>query len=195
MNGKSICIVCKKEFKWRRAQGQPTPKYCSMRCYYPERTPEFLEKLLRELYEYHVVKKDGCWDWKASLDSDGYGQITGARELKISKAHRASWTIHRGPIPEGMSVLHKCDNRRCTNPDHLFLGKPLENSRDMVYKGRQTKGVKNGGAKLTEEQVKEIRKQSSQGIKVSYLAEKYDVCRDTIWRVKAKKKYWKHISE
>lgn len=194
MNGKSICVRCGKEFKWYRTEGQVAPKYCSVPCYWPKRTLGMLHELLKETYEKHVVKREGCWGWNASLDRYGYGQFPAARELRISKAHRASWIIHSGPIPEGMSVLHKCDNRECTNPDHLFLGKPIENSRDMVYKGRQTKGVKNGAAKLTEDDVREIRKLSLEGVGTMFLSRKYGVSRDTIWRAKTKRK-WKHISE
>src|SRR5271156_2971027 len=108
MYGKSICDRCGKEFNWLRAKTcKINPRYCSRACYWPKRTPEMLEKLFRETYETHVIRKRGCWDWNASIDSDGYGQFPAARELKISKAHRASWIIHRGPIPEGYSVLHK----------------------------------------------------------------------------------------
>ena len=81
-----------------------------------------------------IEKTSSCWNWLASKDRDGYGRI------KISgrtfQAHRASWDIHNGSIPEGMSVLHHCDNPSCVNPFHLFLGTALDNVRDRDAKGR-----------------------------------------------------------
>lgn len=78
----------------------------------------------------------GCWEWRASVfKQTGYGQFVvgvGKRET----AHRMAWTLANGPIPEGQWVLHKCDNRLCCNPEHLFLGDAAANNRDMATKGR-----------------------------------------------------------
>jgi hypothetical protein len=102
----------------------------------------------------------GCWNWKMSVQSAGYGQV------KISgqswTTHRASWTVHRGPIPFGLDVLHTCDNTRCCNPEHLFLGDQLDNYRDAVAKNRPIgfpRGAqrKNRVRKLTNADVERIR--------------------------------------
>ena len=103
--------------------------------------------------------KNGCWSWTGNVNPKGYGTIKRGYNENNIVAHRASWEVHRGPIPDGMLVLHKCDNPPCTNPDHLFLGTHQDNMDDMVTKERQSKltGENHGRAKLTEKEVLEIR--------------------------------------
>ena len=76
----------------------------------------------------------GCWLWTGAVDGDGYGVLYNSGDDR--KTHRISWMIRFGPIPKGMSVLHKCDNPPCVNPDHLFLGTALDNMHDAMKKGR-----------------------------------------------------------
>ena len=84
---------------------------------------------------FQKVNKTGfCWEWLAGKDKDGYGKIK--IRGKTLQAHRVSWGIHNGPIPEGIGVLHRCDNPSCVNPLHLFLGTTLDNMRDRDAKGR-----------------------------------------------------------
>jgi len=90
------------------------------------------------------------------LDSGGYGQLY--VDGKLIKAHRLAWQLENGSIPEGLCVLHHCDNRACCNPAHLFLGTYSDNACDMMNKGRGGRGAQNGNAKLTREQVRQIRK-------------------------------------
>ena len=106
--------------------------------------------------------ENGCWEWLAGQTRNGYGL------LKVSgistRAHRFSWELHHGEIPKDKSyfktmfVLHKCDNRLCVNPDHLFLGTAQDNISDMVAKGRAAIGETHGRAKLSEIQVRVIRR-------------------------------------
>ncbi|GAG49732.1 unnamed protein product, partial [marine sediment metagenome] len=99
---------------------------------------------------------DECWEWLADKNGEGYGRIQ--RLGKPYRAHRVAWELANGPIPEGMYVLHHCDNPACVNPRHLWLGTHLDNARDRNSKGRQASGETHGQAKLTETEVLAIRK-------------------------------------
>lgn len=83
-----------------------------------------------------VVRGPKCWKWVANKNNAGYGMLRRGGLANKTPAHRISWEIHNGPIPEGMFVLHKCDNPECTNPEHLFLGTPADNMKDKESKGR-----------------------------------------------------------
>ena len=125
----------------------------------------------------HVSKTDTCWIWNGQINQNGYGIIAN------KKAHRVSWEIHNGSIPLDMRVLHKCDIRKCVNPDHLRLGTQQDNINDMFSKGRanKAKGQRVGGCKLTEEKVIEIRHSNSQPLELSKM---YNVSLSTIYNIK-----------
>ncbi len=84
----------------------------------------------------HVAKGDGCWEWQAQRDKDGYGRIE--RVGRVFRAHRAAYELAYGPIPDGLQVCHTCDNPPCIRPDHLFLGTSRDNWQDSIDKGRRT---------------------------------------------------------
>ena len=114
--------------------------------------------------------------WGGSLLPNGYGQFSVGR--RPFSAHRFSYTINVGPIPDGMLVCHRCDNRACVRPDHLFLGTHAENMADMTGKGRSSRNVgsENPLSKLDEEQVREIRATYVPGVfGYGRLAQKYGV--------------------
>ena len=96
-----------------------------------------------------------CWSWAACRDKDGYGMFWDGDRLV--RAHRYSYMLAIGIIPEGLQVLHRCDNPSCVNPDHLFLGTHADNADDRNAKGRQAYGTKVNTAKLSEKDVREIR--------------------------------------
>lgn len=100
-------------------------------------------------------KSGDCWPWIGEKSPEGYGQMT--TPYGNIRAHRLSWTIANGKIPDGLLVCHTCDNPPCVNPAHLWLGTNLDNRADMVAKGRQVRGEQNGFSKLTDAKVREIR--------------------------------------
>lgn len=123
--------------------------------------------------------ESGCWQWRSHTDKDGYGVLPGDRQN--IRAHRLSFEIHVGCIPDGMIVCHKCDNPGCVNPDHLFVGTAKDNAQDALIKRRHYIGEKNGRSKLTREDVQYIRKSSRNTIE---LAEILGVAQSTVNRVK-----------
>lgn len=128
---------------------------------------EYEPPTLAERFWAKVAKSDGCWEWTAARTPMwGYGHIrVGGHTGSIQGAHRVSWTLANGPIPPGMEVCHRCDNPPCVRPDHLFLGTGQANSDDKMAKGRDRKalGAANGRAKLTADQVAEIRRRVAAG--------------------------------
>lgn len=206
MQGTSKCHTCGLEFKWIRAKSQVIPRFCCKECFdkHPkpwavERFKKFKEDPIfrkdnyKKRFEDLVIKKDGCWDWKGCEHHSGYLPFK-TEDRKNDFAHRASWRIHNGEIPEGLIVCHKCDNKRCTNPHHLFLGTYRENTADMHDKKRGCYGEENHKSKLTESQVKVIKNMLKIGVKGTRIAKEFEVTDGTIWFI-AKGKTWKHIGE
>ncbi|MCX5786077.1 MAG: HNH endonuclease [Elusimicrobia bacterium] len=171
----------------------------------------------------HVQKGPGCWEWQAGrkLGKHRYGKFKMNR--KTIGAHRVAWEFEKGPVPEGLCVLHHCDNPPCVRPDHLWIGTNLDNIKDRDAKNRQAKGASNGSrlyperllrgerhpnrlhperlsrgsshynAKLTEEQVREIRRLHATG-QYGYhsLAVKFGMGSTPIASI-VNRKSWKHI--
>jgi len=129
---------------------------------------------LEERFWEKVQRSDGCWLWAGAHNQWGYGRIVdvlGAR--KLVSAHRVSWEIHRGKIPVGLHVLHRCDNPPCVNPDHLFIGTARDNKADEVRKKRHNFGSRNGMAVLTDTLVSELRRRCAAGEQQLKLAREY----------------------
>lgn len=128
----------------------------------------------------------GCWLWTGSLLNYGYGAFSPG-----GRAHRFAYSAFKGPIPEGVFVLHRCDVPSCVNPDHLFLGTRADNVADMMQKGRQPRGSRNGSAKLTPAQVLEIFASTE---KQAVLAARYGVVHTAISKIKRGHK-WAHLTK
>jgi hypothetical protein len=140
--------------------------------------------------KYIPEPNSGCWLWTAYAQS-GKPQMWG--EGTYEYASRLSWKLHKGHIPGRQLVLHKCDTPLCVNPEHLFLGTNLDNSRDMVAKGRVRRfpGETHGQAKLTDREAWEI-KQLQGYVTVTQLAKSYGVSRRAIWQIHVGRN-WKHL--
>lgn len=134
--------------------------------------------LLDGFNKFVIKNKDGCWGWSGCAPKNpGYGQFRFG--MKRERAHRASWKIHFGEIPTGKHVLHKCDNRICSRPDHLFLGTHKDNIQDMLNKDRHPTMGKHGEAnhqsKLDISAVKRIKELLTTGITQNEIAKMFDV--------------------
>jgi hypothetical protein len=177
-------MVCNKVIRGNRS------KVCRA-CYYSQPRPR---KNPRDLFMSHVEKTNNCWKWKALINYLGYGKFRLYGDKNMGSAHRISWRLHKGPIPERRFVLHTCDNRACVNPDHLFLGTQDDNMKDASKKGRLQKGVQKYNAKLTDEKVRTIRnlfhiKKWSAG----KIARIFGLNEANAWRI-ANRQAWKHVT-
>ena len=154
-------------------------------------------KKTKERFESKLKKTNNCWEWQACLSKKGYGQFGICEEgkWKIVAAHRVAYMIFVGPVPGGMHVLHKCDNPSCVNPNHLFVGTNDDNVADRVSKGRSAVmvGHKNPRAKLTENDVRNIRQMLKYKVKSrSQIAKDYNVSYSTISHID-RRILWPHV--
>lgn len=150
----------------------------------------------QRIFRMSVATDSGCWEWIGSIMKSGYGclGVNGKTEF----AHRASFREFNGPIPVGLDVCHKCDNRKCVKPGHLFTGTRKQNMQDCVSKGRQNR--KGSGLRgeqvlnsiLTTQSVIEIKLALKSGNSCTDIAPKFGVSRSTISKIKSNKT-WKHV--
>lgn len=156
----------------------------------------------------HVPHLGKCWVWTAGVRGRGYGAFYADKDRRNIATHRLMWSLNQGAIPQGLYVMHKCDNPPCVNPAHLFLGTPLDNVSDMIAKGRRCsfrgdlngsrrkpesrpRGADNGKAVLSEGDVRSIRLRLSQGERGTEIAKEYGVTKSCIYHVRKYK--WRHI--
>lgn len=146
-----------------------------------------------ERFGKQVKFTEGCWEWVGPADKDGYGVFRGVFEdVPYQRAHRYSWALHnKQQIPKGMLICHQCDNPKCVNPDHLFIGTGGDNMRDKVAKGRHNapKGAAAPTAILTEAQAQAILGDPRP---YALIAADYGVQPSTIGSVKARVS-WAHL--
>ena len=166
--------------------------FCSRRCAATDKNHRPPPLLTVEERFWRHVDKDGplpadeslgsCWLWTGSVGGTGrwaYGKLgkTKSSGMRLLYAHRVSYELHRGPIPEGSLVCHRCDVPACVNPDHLFLGSAADNSHDMREKARHPT------ARFNREKVDEARRLHAAGRSINWLAQKYGASRGTMSKV------------
>lgn len=144
----------------------------------------------------HVPHLGACWAWVGSIGvTTGYGKVWRSHPRVEMLAHRVAWEFFHGPIRCGLFVCHRCDNRRCVNPDHLFLGTQRDNMRDCAAKGRYNanRGTSAYQARLTEADVAVIRRESAAGTSDKELAARFGVCRGNIYQIRMRRS-WRHVA-
>jgi HNH endonuclease len=191
---KKFCPVCK-------SQHVKVAKECSVKC--------------SILNRYDIVNE--CWEWTGKVGKNGYGTVVKAENGKKMHllAHRESYKIFKGEIPTSLNVCHTCDNRKCINPDHLWIGTAKDNIQDAILKGRMkkttgykhteenkakfklrkrpmTKGELSPLSKLKDQDVIEIRRMIKENITQTDIAKKYGVTQSVISRIKDRE-VWNHV--
>lgn len=136
------------------------------------------------------VLDNGCHEWIGAKDKNGYGTLR--KDKKDYKAHRYSYELNKGKIPNGLLVCHTCDNPSCVNPEHLFLGTNKDNMADMVKKNRSAFGEKNANSKLNKHMVKLIRQRLELGISQQKIADEFCINQTNVSKIKTGKS-WSNV--
>lgn len=187
-NETKTCEHCGSSFSRREGWQAPTwrkTRFCSIGCAkrgtYIDRTKERFDD------NYIPEPMSGCWIWIGPVRSYGYGHMRTAGKAWL--AHRLSFVLHKGPIPENLGVLHHCDNRLCVNPDHIYAGDNIQNIKDMVDRKRHRVGERNSASRLSREVVIEIRSSLQSDME---LARKFGVSRTAV-RNARHGSTWRHV--
>lgn len=151
----------------------------------------FTEKTIKRfIAKIQINPETECWEWTAGLTTDGYGKFNvGGQTMR---AHRFSWFLYRGDIPDNLIIRHKCDNPKCVNPTHMELGTISDNVQDRVSRGRGANGERNGSSKLTENDIHAIRNMFLDGYNNSQIAKHFGVDGSAISQIRRGLK-WKFI--
>lgn len=149
---------------------------------------------MRERFWARVDQSGDCWVWTGGRHRSGHG-IIGSEESarKVLLAHRYSYEMAYGPIPEGMVVMHRCDNAPCVNPDHLEAGTRAQNNRDAVDRLGVNRGERHPRAKLDDEAIRTIRSLRAAGVSNAELASRFGVQKPAISRI-ATGHSWRHVA-
>ena len=155
--------------------------------------------IVQRFYGKTKRAENGCLEWTACRNKNGYGQIrVGGRAGGAELAHRVAWELVHGPVPDGMCVLHRCDNPPCVWEPHLFLGTQMDNIADMRAKKRAAapphpRGSSASYAKLTEVDIPRIRRRSAEGETMYALAAEFGVSKSTVSNI-VRRKSWRHVT-
>jgi hypothetical protein len=150
-------------------------------------------ELIERFHEKWILDPEtGCWEWTAAKMGRGYGFIKVPGTRTQVGAHRLSYLIHEGIIPDGMSVCHVCDNPGCVRPTHLFLGSTKDNLQDMKQKGRHLYGDRNSVSKLDDDKVRRIHQLSSKGVSQGRIGKLFGISQGTVFKILHGER-WEHI--
>lgn len=188
------CDNCGKEVINRNIThfGRVKKHYCSNACRHEGNKSKL--SLQDRFEQYIFYSPDGCHYWIGADGTGGYGAFA-FKSRDFRRAHRVSYTIYRGDIPDDKLVCHSCDNRKCVNPHHLFIGDQKDNVLDAHKKGRARvicRGEGHIDAKLNEQKVIDIRKRIANGERKADLAREFFVKQTTIHALVTRKS-WKHV--
>lgn len=142
--------------------------------------------------KWKLDEQTGCWLWTASCAGKGYGQIKIPGTRRQIYAHRLSYILHKGKVGRGKHVCHTCDNPKCVNPEHLFVGTSKDNHQDMKRKGRHLFGSKNNQSRLTEKDVSHIHALLKLGMAQTKIAQLYKVHQVSISKINCGMR-WTHL--
>lgn len=175
------CSQCGKEFPYSKSRLRHADQrlFCSSAC-----------RRFRALGFWERVDQSGgpasCWEWTGPKHPAGYGIVERLTDDgHFRRAHRFAWYLANGPIPDGMYICHACDNPSCCNPAHLFLGTPVENVVDREQKGRggRLSGTRHPNAKLSDNDVRIIRRMYAEGCATPEIARQFGISREHAWSV------------
>lgn len=133
------------------------------------------------LMEKMTPAPNGCWEWTGGMRADGYGLVW--FEGKAQRAHRIAYQVLKGPLDTKDVLCHKCDNRKCINPDHIFIGSRADNVRDAASKNRMPHGKSHWNATLSDAQIAMIR--SIEGVTYTEIARQFGVAQSTVSRLRS----------
>lgn len=192
---KKNCIYCGKEYQRPFSEAKRSNmKFCSRSCVTANTNKKNKKQTIELFYKNTIVPKnrDECWIWQCGKTAR-YGQIK-INGIKVG-VHRFSYEYFNGKIPEGMYICHQCDQPKCVNPKHLFIGSSQDNMDDKIQKGRgkYCKGEKQAGSILSEQQVKEIKLKLKEGVYQRILSAEYGVSQTTIYKIN-QGIHWKHVT-
>lgn len=187
-----LCLRCGVPFvPTRNAKGMYCGRVCRNRSW----------GTAEERFWSYVNKTEACWLWTGGrighCGDQYYGGFAPNGSGSTRGAHRYSWELHYGAIPVGLCVLHRCDQPRCVNPEHLFLGTKRDNNRDMAAKGRNARGVQAGRAKLNDDAIREIRRLHALGQPAKGkrgLARQFGVSSTLIQHI-VHRRNWTHVAD
>lgn len=159
-------------------------RWCSVACANQSRRRPFAERFAAWRPVGHPT---ACWLWTGARDRDGYGVIDAPDYARQLRAHRVAYELAHGRIPAGKQVMHTCDNPTCCNPNHLRVGSADENNKDKAQKLRAS-------AKLTADDVREIRRRLAAGHTLAEIAERFGVTGVNVWHIKHRHS-WRHLTD